>query len=108
MKTRQWIEMGVALTFLALTAGETLAEQAAVGQAARELGGGLYTIGAGWKEPTETEQRDPFSGTLFEPVENTARGVYEVNEGLLGTGNALFPTWEEIKEEGSLKKTFHF
>ena len=108
MKTRRWIQTGIALTVLALTAGQGLAGEKTRGQATDELGGGLYTIGAGWTEPTEPRAEDEFSGTLFEPMEKTARGVYEVNEGLLGPDNLLFPTWEEIKEEGALKKTFNF
>ena len=104
MRKEQWLRMGVALAFLVLTAGEALAEQMT---ATRDLGGGRYTIGAGWTEPRVTQEEDPFAGTLFEPAEETARGIYQVNEGLL-KGTNLVPTWEEIKKEGALKKTFYF
>jgi len=106
MNGRQWFQGVIALVLFLGTAEGLFAEQASMGQM-RDLGGGVYTIGAGWTEVSPAKE-DPFSGTFFEPVEETARGVYEVNEGLLGTDNLLFPTWEEIKREGALKKTFHF
>ena len=107
MRMTPWFRMGVALALLSLTAGGALAEQAPGSQSAQELGGGRYTFQSWWTESPRANETD-FSGTLFEPVEKTARGVYEVNEGLLGPDNFLFPTWEEIKKEGALKKTFHF
>ena len=107
MKSIQWVWMGVALAFCALTDGVALAEEIPAGTTYRDLGGGHYTIGAGWRSPSTGSEEDPFSGTLFEPAEATARGIYQVNEGLL-RGTNLVPTWEEIKKEGALKKTFYF
>ena len=105
MNGKQWFQIGLALGFLVLTAGVALAEEVNISY--RNLGGGRYTIGAGWTYPNAANEEDPFSGTLFEPAEATARGVYEMNEGLL-KGTNLVPTWEEIKKEGALKKTFYF
>ena len=107
MKSIQWVWMGVALAFCALTDGVALAGDEGIYTPYRDLGGGRYTIGAGWTSPSAAKEEDPFSGTLFEPAEATARGIYQVNEGLL-RGTNLVPTWEEIKKEGALKKTFYF
>ena len=111
MNRRHWIEMGVALIFLILTAGGAAAEQATIGQTTPDLGGGHYTIGAGWtaapQKLSRVEEEDAVSEAVFGPVEETAEGVWKVNEGLF-KGTDLMPTWEEIKKEGALKKTFYF
>ena len=107
MNGKPWSQIGIAFGFLVLTAGGVLAEERLAGTTPLDLGGGRYTIGAGWTYPSGAKEGDPFSGTLFEPAEATARGVYEVNEGLL-RGTHLVPTWEEIKKEGAFKKTFYF
>ena len=104
MTTRTWTRIGMALALLVFTAGDVLAETL-VSHGAPELGGGVNF--SAWANETPQTEED-FSGTLFEPVEETAKGVYEINEGLLGHDNLLFPTWEEIKKQGGLKKTFHF
>ena len=107
MNGKPWFQIGIVLGVLALMATVALAEEIPAGTTYRDLGGGHYTIGAGWRSPSTGSEEDPFSGTLFEPAEATARGIYQVNEGLL-RGTNLVPTWEEIKKEGALKKTFYF
>ena len=107
MNGKPWFQIGIILGVLALMAKAALAEEIPAGTTYRDLGGGHYTIGAGWRSPSTGSEEDPFSGTLFEPAEATARGIYQVNEGLL-RGTNLVPTWEEIKKEGALKKTFYF
>ena len=107
MNREGWLRIIVTLALLALTTGKALAEPEAIRPATRDFGGGHYTIGAGWTNPSEIKEEDSFSGTLFEPAEETARGIYQVNEGLF-KGTDLLPTWEEIKKEGALKKTFYF
>ena len=100
--------------FLLLMAGKASAtENKTVAQAGRDLGGGLYTIGAGWTEVPETmyktgKNENPVSGMIFGPVEGTARGIRRMNEGLFRAGNLLLPTQEEIEKNGGLKKTFYF
>ena len=106
MKSYVFSRTELALVFLLLMAPVALAEEHAVGTSPLNLGGGHFTIGAGWTSPNTVVQED-FSGTPFEPAEATVRSVYEVNEGLL-KGTNLMPSWEEMKKDGALKKTFYF